>query len=249
MRADENERRADSDLEVMPAADAKVVARLAADRIAEHARQAVAERGSFSLAVSGGKSHWLMLAMLATVADMPWEQTELYQVDERIASPGSPDRNLTHLILALPIEKQAALRPMPVTRRDLSEAAAEYEAGLPDRIDLVHLGVGPAGEVAGFLTNDQVREQAGRVVLTDPPGSDFRYMTLTMRAINEARSILWLITGEDRRQAYSRLLAGDRKMPAGLVRRERCCVVADASATGQPSTSYAADLWRGPPEK
>lgn len=239
----------DDDLELIRGADTKVVARLAAERIAEHARLAVAERGTFSLAVSGGKSHWLMLAMLASVIDMPWQQTELFQVDERIASPGSPERNLTHLILTLPIEKQASLRPMPVTRRDMPEAAAEYAAELPETFDVVHLGLGPAGEVASLGSSAPSFEtEDRRVALTEPNDGSFRRMTLTLQAINEARSIVWLITGEDRHAAYTRLLDGDRSIPAGRVRRRGCCVVADASASGQASTSFAADLWRGPPE-
>ena len=49
--------------------------------------------------MSGGRTPWAMLAMLGEMEEMPWEQTELFQVDERIASPGSEDRNLTHMVL------------------------------------------------------------------------------------------------------------------------------------------------------
>lgn len=236
------------ELELIQASNAKEVARITAERIAEEARKAVAERGTFTLAVSGGKSHWLMLAMLSSVADMPWEQTELFQVDERIASPGSPDRHLTHLILTLPIEKQASLRPMPVTRRNLEEAAAEYEADLPRRFDVVHLDLGPDGEAASLGTGDPaLTEGERRVAVTKPAGQEHRCMTLTLAAINSARSIFWLVTGEERRDALRRLLEGDRSIPAGLVRREACCVVADASARGASAQTFAADLWRGPP--
>lgn len=235
--------------ELLRGLNTKEVAQLAAEWIAARAQEAVARRGKFSLALSGGKSHWLMLAMLASVAEMPWEQTELFQVDERVASPGSPERNLTHLILTLPIEKQAALRPMPVTRRDLDQAAAEYEADLPERLDVVHLGLGPGGEVAGLDADDPAAtDQARQVILTTPKGGEHRCMTLTMRAINEARSRLWLVTGEDRREPLARLLNADPSIPAGLVRRELSCVVADNTALGEASVSFAADLWRGPPE-
>ena len=52
--------------------------------------------GRFTFAVSGGKTPWAMFAEL-TNEDMPWADVELFQVDERVAPDGDPDRNLTHL--------------------------------------------------------------------------------------------------------------------------------------------------------
>lgn len=236
------------DLELVRAPDAKEAARLAAERIAGQARSAVAERGTFSMAVSGGKTPWLMLAMLSSVAEMPWESTQIFQVDERLASPGSPDRNLTHLILTLPIEKQAALKPMPVTRRDLEEAVTEYNQELPERLDLVHLGLGMDGQTASLLPGDPVVDVADRkVALTTKTSRGHRCMTLTLPAINNARSILWLVTGDAKKDALAALLAGDREAPAGRVRREAAVVVADLTATGEGSTPAPADLWRQQP--
>ena len=77
--------------------------------------------------MSGGRSPWAMLAILGELEEMPWAETELFQVDERIASPGSEERNLTHMVLGLSMDHQSALRPMPVTQRDLDAAAHEYE--------------------------------------------------------------------------------------------------------------------------
>ncbi len=74
--------------------------------------------------MSGGRSPWVMLAILGELEEMPWAETELFQVDERIAAPGSEDRNLTHMVLGLSMDHQPALRPMPVTQRDLDAAAA-----------------------------------------------------------------------------------------------------------------------------
>ena len=83
--------------------------------------------------MSGGRSPWAMLAILGELEEMPWGAAELFQVDERIASPGSEDRNLTHMVLGLSMDHQAMLRPMPVTQRDLEAAAHDYENGLPER--------------------------------------------------------------------------------------------------------------------
>ena len=65
---------------------------------------------------------------------MDWSKTTLFQVDERIAPTGSPERNLTHLVLSLPLACQAAIRPMPVGADDLETAAANYEYSLPEQL-------------------------------------------------------------------------------------------------------------------
>src|SRR5215471_7496086 len=101
--------------------DANAVARKAAEIIAAEARSAVAERGRFVLAVSGGHTPWVMLRALAS-EDVPWNDVHLVQVDERVAPPEHPDRNLTYLRASL--VSRAPLRPgqvhpMPVEAVDL----------------------------------------------------------------------------------------------------------------------------------
>ncbi len=177
------------ELEVL--ADERAAARRGAELIAAAGRSAVAERGSFSLAMSGGRSPWAMLAILGEAEEMPWAQTELFQVDERIASPGSQERNLTHLVLGLSIDHQSALRPMPVTQRDLDAAAREYESTLPERLDLVHLGLGPDGHTASLVPGDPVLEvDDRRVALTETAYQGHRRMTLTYPALAEARQVI-----------------------------------------------------------
>ena len=96
-------------------------AKRAAELIAAAGQRAVADHGSFSFAMSGGRSPWSMLAILGDMEEMPWRETELFQVDERVASPGSDDRNLTHMVLGLSMDHQSALRPMPVIGRRCHE--------------------------------------------------------------------------------------------------------------------------------
>jgi 6-phosphogluconolactonase len=121
------------DLEVSP--DAAAVAARAASYVAALARDAVSARGRFTFAVSGGKTPWAMFAELAS-EDMPWADVELFQVDERVAPDGDPERNLTHLrqiLGSLPV----TLIPMPVTDPDLGAAAAACASRLPARFDLM----------------------------------------------------------------------------------------------------------------
>jgi len=217
------------DLEV--AGDEKAAARRAAELIAAEGRAAVAGHNTFSLAMSGGRSPWAMLAILGELEEMPWAETELFQVDERIASPGSEDRNLTHMVLGLSMDHQASLRPMPVTQRDLDAAAGEYERTLPEPLDCVHLGLGADGHTASLIPGDPVLDVTDRrVAVTETAYQGHRRMTLTYPALAEARRIVWLVTGPEKRDALARLLTADPLIPAGRVENPNMVVVADELA-------------------
>jgi 6-phosphogluconolactonase len=214
-------------------ADEKAAARRGAELIAAAGKVAAGERGPFSVAMSGGRTPWGMLAILGELEEMPWEATELFQVDERIASPGSEDRNLTHMVLGLSLDHQSSLRPMPVTQRDLDAAARDYESSLPDRLDVVHLGLGADGHTASLVPGDPVLEvDDRRVAITESAYQDHRRMTFTYPALSEARKILWLVTGEKKRGALAKLLAGDTSIPAGRVENDEMVIVADEAAAG-----------------
>lgn len=201
--------------------------------IAEAAREAVADRGVFTLAVSGGRSPWRMYAGLADLG-MPWAQTEVFQVDERVAPSGDPERNWEHALEALPIPRLRAAHPMPVTAADLDAAAASYEASLPDSLDLVHLGLGPDGHTASLVPGDPVLAVTDRrVAPTAAPYQGRRRMTLTYPGLASARRLLWLVTGDDKREALRLLRAGDRTIPAARVEIRDAILVADAAASGR----------------
>jgi 6-phosphogluconolactonase len=207
--------------------DAESAARRAAELIAAEAATAVEQRGSFSVALSGGRAPWRMVELLG---DHPidWDRTEVFQVDERIAPQGDPDRNLTELVRHAPATALGRLRPMPVNGDDLEAAAASYEAELPPELDLVHLGLGPDGHTASLVPGDAVLEVTDRhVAVTDGPYQGRRRMTLTYPALAKARKILWLITGEDKRDALAKLIAGDPSIPAGRVEARDAVVVTD----------------------
>ena len=223
-------------------ADADAVAKAAAKFIAAEARLAVAARGCFIMAISGGKTPWQMLRDLAA-EDVPWAGVQVFQVDERIAPAGDPDRNLTHLRESL--LSHAPLRPeqihaMPVEETDLAAAAKNYAgalqqiAGAPPVLDLAHLGLGPDGHTASLVPNDSVLEVTDADVALTGIYQKRRRMTLTYPLLNRSRRILWLATGAEKIAMLARLQAGDVSIPAGRIRRANALVLADRAATSKP---------------
>ena len=232
-------------MEIDVLADADAVAKKAAAFIAEQARTAVAARGRFVMAVSGGHTPWQMLRALAA-ENVPWKSVHVAQVDERVAPPGDPDRNLTHLresLLAhapLPAEQ---IHAMAVESQDLEAAAAQYVrvleqiAGSPPVLDLTHLGLGPDGHTASLVPGDPVLDVVDRdVAPTVTAYQGRRRITLTYPAISRSRRILWVVTGSEKVAMLPRLLAGDRTIPAGRVRRDQAIVLADRAAAPPQAT-------------
>ena len=216
------------ELEVLPDADA--AAQHAAELIAESAHAAIKSQGSFAFAASGGTEPWKMYARLADL-EIEWERVAVFQVDERVAPDGDPDRNLTHLLKTLPEAARARVRPMPVTDDDLEASAGRYAQLLPEALDLVHLGIGPDGHTASLVPGDPVLEvDDRRVALTAREYQGHRRMTLTYPELERARKIFWLITGEEKRDPLGWLLAGDFATPAGRVRHEDSLIIADEAA-------------------
>ncbi len=218
-------------IDVLPDPDA--VARRAAQHIAAASRAAVAARGRCALAVSGGRTPWAMLRALAG-EEVPWSEVHFFQVDERVAPAGDPDRNLTHLRASLPA--QAQVHPMPVEARALEAAAADYArelariAGEPAVLDLVHLGLGPDGHTASLVPGDSALGVANRDVAVTGPYQERRRMTLTYPVLDRAREILWIVTGAEKAPMLARLRDGDRSIPAGRVRGERALALVDRAA-------------------
>ena len=220
-------------------ADSATVARRAAAIIADEAWEAVAARCSFVMAVSGGRTPWLMLRNLASMG-IPWRAVHIVQVDERVAPNGDTNRNLTHLresLRAAPIPPEQ-IYAMPVESSNLELAAARYAgtlvriAGEPPVFDLVHLGLGADGHTASLVPGDPVLRVDDADVALSGPYQGRRRMTLTCPAINRARKVLWVVTGQEKAEMCRQLLAGNRSIPAGHIRRDRALVVADRAAAG-----------------
>ena len=216
-------------LEILP--DPEAVARRGAEFVTAQARAAVADHARFYFAVSGGRTPWAMFAHLAG-EDVPWAETEIFQVDERVAPAGDPGRNLTQLQAALPQEAVAEVHAMPVEDDDLEAAAARYAQSLPEHFDLVHLGLGPDGHTASLVPGDPVLDVTDRDVALTAEYQGRRRMTLTYPVLNRALQVLWLVTGADKADALARLRAGDTSIPAGRVAAKTQLIVADAATRG-----------------
>ena len=200
--------------------------------MAEQARAAVTDHGRFTFAVSGGQTPWRMFAHLID-EDMPWLETAIYQVDERVAAVNDPDRNLVHLLASLPADSAAVVHPMPVEDDDLEAGADAYARSLPGAFDLIHLGLGPDGHTASLVPGDPVLDVMDRSVAVTGEYQGYRRMTLTYPTLNAARQVLWLVTGEDKVDALQRLRAGDASIPGGRVAAASALIIADdAAATG-----------------
>jgi 6-phosphogluconolactonase len=226
-------------VEIFP--DEGSLAKRAAAVIAADARAAVAARGRFVMAVSGGKSPWVMLADLAN-EDVPWANVHVFQIDERIAPAGDPDRNYVHLRDSLlqhaPIPPEQ-IYAMPVESADTEAAAKEYAhtlesvAGKPPVLDLAHLGLGPDGHTASLIPGDPVLNVTDRDVAITGVYQGRRRMTLTYPAINRSRRILWLVSGADKVDAFPKLRAADPSVPAGRISQTQALLLADREAAGK----------------
>jgi 6-phosphogluconolactonase/glucosamine-6-phosphate isomerase/deaminase len=199
-------------------------AELAAASIARRAVAARRRRRQVSIALSGGSTAPAMIGRLLELA-VPWEAVTVWQVDERIAPDDHPARNASQLR-----DLPCRVRLMPVTEGDLDRAAARYARSLPERFDIVHLGLGDDGHTASWPPGDTDVLSSPHDVDLTPEFNGYRRMTLTPRAVNCARSRLVLATGAAKRRMVERWLLRDPTVPINSIRRRATVVFLDHDA-------------------
>lgn len=202
----------------------------AAAWMARRLRDAVRRRGQATLAVSGGNTAPPMFDALQT-HDVPWKQVTVWQVDERVAPDGHAERNAGQLD-SLP----ATHRLMPVTSKDLRAAARRYGAGLPDRFDIVHLGLGDDGHTASWPPGDPVVDSDRPCEVIDE-FNGFLRMTLTPRVVNAARSRVMLTLGSSKAEMVARWMLRDPALPVDRVRRSGTITFLDPAAAATLPTA------------
>ena len=223
-------------------ADREALAERAVDVIAEVAAQSIDERGIFTLAVSGGSTPRRMLEVLAERPGLDWGRIHLFQVDERVAPDGDPDRNATMLAEALLTDGFRARHSpggvwlMPVTQPDVHAAAAEYAAtidrlaGSPVVFDLVQLGLGSDGHTASLIPEDPILEIDDRDVAVTGVYNGRQRLSLTWPVLDRAKHQLWVIAGADKGPALAQYLNADPAIPASLPTQARATVLVDEAA-------------------
>jgi len=238
-------------MRLIVADDAQAAALAAAEWIATCLRADVARHGRAVVAFSGGVSPRSMLEALGAMS-LPWKQLVVFQIDERVAPPGSDARNLTMLAAALPKLPPARLHAMPVEcDEDLDSAAYAYEtlleamAGTPPVLDLVHLGLGDDGHTASLFAADPALEVVDRDVVVTGVQRGYRRMSLSLPLLSRARRRVWLVTGAAKADGLAALLrddgaapggpaeSHDARMPAARVARADSVVFADVAAAAK----------------
>lgn len=184
----------------------------AAEHIAARITEGVAARGTFSLALSGGRTPRPMIAHLAGVP-LPWGAVLVVQVDERVAPRGDAARNDATIrealgptgarLLAIDVEDGPPERSAEAYARVLSDAL-----GPAPILDLVHLGLGAEGHTASLFPDEPAARRAAAEVVATAAHAGHRRVTLTARCLRRARERVWLVTGPDKRAALSALAKG-----------------------------------------
>jgi 6-phosphogluconolactonase len=235
--------------ELLPFPDAAALSRAAAELVAEIAEAAVATRGRFTMALSGGRTPEALYRMLAgEYRDrMPWGETHLYFGDERCVPPTDPDSNYRMADAAL-VSRVPGLEGR--THRIEGElggvkASSRYDAVLrgaftdpATTFDLVLLGMGPDGHTASLFPGSPALDERDRwAVATEAPATmtTRERVTLTYPVLAAARVVLFLCAGADKRERLASVLAEtgrpDAPFPASrMTARERLVWLVDDAA-------------------
>ena len=219
--------------------DPAALARRAAQYFLEMTTEAVQARGRARIAISGGSTPKTTFALLADPSEpwrahMPWDNLDIYWVDERCVPPDHADSNYRMTREAM--LDHVPLKPEQIHRieGELSPdaAAASYESELRSsfrlegaespRFDLVALGMGPDGHTASLFPNTEAIQELGRLAVANhvPQQKDSWRITLTWPVINHASSVFFLIAGTDKAAVLNEVLAGPHdpeRLPSQLI--------------------------------
>jgi 6-phosphogluconolactonase len=214
--------------------DKKAVTEFAVDTWIELATASVAEKGVFTVALSGGRTPIDFYQQLAACSHpLPWDKTHIFFADERFVPPDDKASNYRmineHLLSRIPITKEN-IHPIMTEGVTLEESAKEYEAdirtffriGLDDIpvFDLIMLGLGEDGHTASLFPETASLQETKRLAIpviadASPP----ERITLSLGVINNAKNICFLVTGASKANAIKTILEDKAStLPAAQVK-------------------------------
>jgi 6-phosphogluconolactonase len=208
----------------------------AAEEVIHRAKEAVAQRGRFTIALSGGSTPKNLFNLLATNAKsvLPWDRTFFFWGDERHVPPTDPDSNYRMadetMLSKIPVAAGNVF-PIPAENRDAAAAAEAYEqtvrkffqlkAGEFPSFDLILLGMGPDGHTASLFPGTAGLEEKSRLVIANwVEKLKTNRLTLTLPVLNAARCVLFLVSGTDKANVLKIVLEEDapgEQYPSKLV--------------------------------
>jgi len=216
-------------------ADAGTLAAEAAALVIERARAAVAERGRFMWALSGGATPRATYARLAESperARMPWEQTWVFFGDERCVPPDHPESNYRMasetLLAKVPVPAGQVFR-MRGEAVDAEAAAAEYTRTLAEafgtrrgelpRFDVILLGFGVDGHTASLFPGSPALKEIFRPVAAVHAAAAAlpQRLTLTYPVLNAAACVVFLGSGAEKAKVVKTMLGEHARLPAAMV--------------------------------
>jgi 6-phosphogluconolactonase len=218
--------------------DNAAIAGRAAEEFVKMAQSAVSQKGSFTVALSGGSTPKLLYSLLATDADLrakvPWDKMQLFFGDERHVGPDDAQSNFK--MASETMITKAPLKPEQVHRMkgeypDAERAAKEYEqelrthfrvkdAEMP-RLDLVLAGMGDEGHTLSLFPGTKALHPQGRAVVRNWVGKLYTdRITVTAPLANNAEMILFMVAGKEKALALKGVLEGPyepEQLPAQLL--------------------------------
>jgi 6-phosphogluconolactonase len=198
------------------------LARGAAEYFVARSSEAVAQKGFFTVALSGGSTPKALYQLLAESfqAQAPWSRTHFFWSDERHVPPDHPDSNYR-------MTNEAMLSHVPVPEGnvhrihgenpDAAEAAREYEQTV-QQLDLILLGLGPDGHTASIFPGSEVLHETVRLVAAPWVEKFNTYrITMTLPLLNSGASVLFLVSGAEKAEILKEVIEGPKKYPAQFV--------------------------------
>jgi 6-phosphogluconolactonase len=216
--------------EIVQVADVAALADRACERVLAAAAEAIAARGAFRIALSGGKTPLHLYERLARrEAEVDAARWHVYFGDERCVPADHRDSNYGAARDAWLASSSVPARQIHRMRGELApeDAAASYERELREtfatreapRFDVILLGIGEDGHTASLFPGSGALAEARRLVTaTYVAELDSHRVTLTLRTINATRCALFLVAGEEKSSALRAILHGEPPEPLPAAR-------------------------------